>query len=260
MKPIKFADLARKAYRSINAVQLGGVITPAQLDVAFEAANDMLDAWAAQRLTIVHVQSRTYPLTAGKGGKSSPYTIGPGGNFDQPRPLWIPNAEVLVLSSVPNYEYPLHILNDDAWARTSIKELRSSLPSDLYYDYRFPTTGTDVGLGQIYLYPVPDGSQPIQLVLYTPLQLTEFADRADTDYTFPPGYAEALRYQLALRLAVEFGYPAPDTLQQMAATTFGTIKRPNARAPLLKGETGLRQNGYSGLYNWRTGTFGRREG
>lgn len=255
---MKFTELARKALRTINAAPRAGEVSPEDLNIAFEAANDMLDAWAAKRLTIFQVQRKVYPGVTGKGSPSNPYTIGPGGDFDQPRPLWIPNAECQVNTTTPPFEFPLNILKDDDWARTSIKALASSLPSDLYYDYRFPVTGIDTGLGQIYLYPVPNGGQPISIVLYTPLALARFADRDITDYTFPPGYAEALRYQLAIRLAIELGYEQPQDLKDMAATTFGVIQRPNARIPVLRSDQGMAGMAGGGFYNWRLGTMTRR--
>lgn len=254
---MKFVELARKAFRTINAVQLGGDLSPSQLEIAFEAGNDMLDAWAAKRLTIFYVQRRVYDTVAGKGSPTNPYTIGPGGDFDQPRPLWIPNAECQVNTTTPPFEFPLNILKQDEYARTSIKGLSSSLPADLYYDYRSPTTGVDAGLGQIFLYPVPNGQQPIQIVLYTPLALARFADRDITDYTFPPGYAEALRYQLAIRLAIEMGFPSPPELTEMAAQTFGVIQRPNAHPPLLRSDTGMPGVAGNAYYNWRTGNSGQ---
>jgi hypothetical protein len=252
---VRFRDLAVKAYRTVNAVALGGDITPEQVDIAFDAANDMLDGWAAQRLTIVQTQRKVYPITANKGSTTNPYTIGPGGDLDQPRPMWIPDAAYEFDTPNTPLEGKLYILRDDEWAARAMKSVSGSLPGELYYDHRFPTHGVDTGLGLIYLNPVPNGTQVIRLVLYTPLALTAFADRDATDYFFPPGYAEALRYQLAQRLAIELGFPIPQGLADMAAITFGTIKRPNARAPLLRTGLPLGTGGgwYKGNYNWRSG-------
>lgn len=250
---MKFSALAKKSLRSINAAPRAGEVSPEDTAIAFEAANDMLDAWAAKRLTIFHTQRKVYALTANKGTPTNPYTIGPGGNFDQARPLWIPTAMCLVPGDDP-YEFELDVVNQDTYARISLKAIGSALPSKLFYDARFPSSGATVGLGQIFLYPVPDGSQSLSLVLYTPLALTAFADIDTTDYTFPPGYAEAMRYQLAIRLAIELGYPLTPDLSEMAATTFGVIQRPNARVPLLRCDSAMSGTGAAGSsYNWRTG-------
>lgn len=253
------SNLLAKALRTINVLRPGDQMTPAQAEVALEATNDMFDSWAAQRLTIFQVKRSVYPLYAGKGAPSTPYTIGPGGDFDQARPLWIPNAELLVRSTDPPFEMPLDILRDDPYARTSIKGLTSALPTELYYNYRYDTSGASVGLGEIFLYPVPNGQQPISLVLYTPLALTGFADLNTTRYSFPPGYEEALRYQIALRLAIEFGVTPTAELVSMAAVTFGVIKRPNARVPLLRVDRGMAGMAGGGWYNWRSGTTDRRD-
>jgi hypothetical protein len=252
------ADLIRKALRTINAFAGGEDVPPNDLAIGQEVSNDMLDAWAAIRLTIYQTLRNVYPMTAGKGSPSNPYTIGPGGDLNQVRPLWIPNANVLNRSVTPNFEMPLNILKDDAYFRTSIKVLTSSLCTDLYYNSKFDTSGAAVGLGQIFLYPVPDGTYALSLVLYIPTPLTQFVDLATTDYTFPPGYAEALRYQLAIRLAVEFGRPISPELAELARTTFGVIQRPNARAPLLRVDRGMAGLASGSFYNWRTGSNDRR--
>lgn len=256
------SELCTKALRTIGVVGQATKATPYDLDTAFETANEMLDGWAAVRLTIFQNLRYSYPLTPGRGGPftgsgTGPYTIGPGGDFDQVRPLWIPNAELEITNTQPNpYEIPLYVMGEDEWARVSIKSLASSLANSLYYNGRFDTHGVGTGLGEIYLWPVPNGAQSVALVLYSPVPLTEFADLNATDYFFPPGYKEALKWQLALRLCDPFGRPATPTLTDMATKTFAVIQRPNVHMPILQSDIG--QGRTTGLYDWRTGSSSRR--
>lgn len=255
---MKFVELARQSLRTIGAIGQGVEPTGNDIDVSFEAANDMFDAWAAQRLTIFQQLRSVFPLVANQGGPLAPITIGVGGDFNVARPLWIPNANLNVLTTTPAFEYPLTILEPDEYARTAIKNMSSAMPTALFYNGKFDTSGADAGLGDIFLYPVPNGQMPLELVLYRPVAMTGFADKATTEYSFPPGYKEAIRYQLAKRLAVEFQIEMSAEAQQLCVDTFAVIQRDNAPIPNMRSDYGVPGVGAgSGLYNWRTGTNSR---
>ena len=254
---MKFVELATKSLRTIGAIGQGVALSANDLQVAFEAANDMIDAWAAVRLTIFQQLNYTYPLVAGQGSPTNPYTIGLGGDFNQPRPTWIADANLKVLTST-DFEYPLDILQPNEYARIAIKTLPSAMATALFYDGGFPISGADTGLGNIYLYPVPNGGMSLELVLYMPVPMTGFADVSTTEYTFPKGYAEALRYQLAKRLASEFGKELDQATQQLCIDTFAIIQRNNGPMPNLRSDFGVPgTNAAAGLYNWRTGQNSR---
>lgn len=256
-----FVDLARKALRTIGAVGQGVSMSANDLDLAFEAANDMIDAWAAVRLTIFQTLLKTFPLVANQGSPTNPYTIGVGGDFNVPRPTFITTATMQVLTTTPPFKINLRPLEDDEYGLLTIPGLLSALSESFYYNGKFDTSGADAGLGEFFLYPVPNGQQPVELVLQLPTPMTGFADKTTTDYTFPPGYAEALRYQLAKRLAVEFGKTMSPENQQLAIDTFAIIQRPNAKIPNLRCDYGVPGVGSTaGLYNWRVGSNTGRRG
>lgn len=255
---MKFVELGTKALRTIGAIGQGVDPSGNDMQVAFEACNDMIDAWAAQRLTIFQTLRKLFDLVANQGGVANPYTIGLGGDFDVPRPTWIPDANLVVYTTTPPFEYPLHIMTPDEYARTSIKDLASAMATALFFDGKFDTTGPDTGLGDLFLYPVPNGQMPVKLALYLPYPMTGFADIGTTDYTFPPGYKEALRYQLAKRLAAEFQRELSQEIQQLVSDTWAVIQRANVPIPTLRSDYGLPGMGAGSMYNWRTGLSGRR--
>jgi hypothetical protein len=88
--------------------------------------------------------------------------------------------------------------------------------------------------------------------LYVPTALTQFADLT-TAYTFPPGYEEALRYQLSLRLAQEFGAEITGALATLASDSLANIKRVNISQETLGIDPALSASG--GKYNWRTDQY-----
>lgn len=251
---MKFVELGTKALRTIGAVGQGVGVSANDLQVAFEAQADLFDSWAAQRLTIYQTLRRVFPIVANQGGPDNPYTIGTGGDLDVPRPTWLPNANVIMDTSTPPIEYPLTIFKPQEYARTAIKDLASALCTAIYFDGQWDNDGAAQGLGNIFLYPVPNGQMPLRLALYLPFPMQGFADMAETDYTFPPGYAEALRYQLAHRLASEFQKSLSAETQALVVSTFAVIQRDNVPIPNISSDYGLPGTGPGqGLYNWRTG-------
>lgn len=256
---MKFVDLGTKALRLVKAAGQGVPASQADLQIAFEACQDMFDAWAIDRLTVYRTLRTTVAVVAGKGSPSNPYTVGTGGNIDIPRPTWLPNAGIEWTDQTPAMERPIDIVDSHEWSKVPMKALSSALPQRLHYDGEFETSGASVGLGHIFLHPVPNGDRPLNLVLYLPTPMSGFADIGTTEYTFPPGYAEALKYQLAKRLAVEFDKSLSPDAQQLAIESFAVIKRPNAKIPNLRADYGLPRSS-GAYYDWRNGTItsGRR--
>lgn len=257
-----FNTLGAKVLRTIGALsQEDQAPNASDLAVLFEAANDMLDAWNAKNIVAYAMDRNLYPVVSNLGGPTNPYTVGSGGDIDQTRPVDIPRAGLVVGTSDPAYEIPLYRLGWDEWVSRQIKALSSNLCTEYYYNPDYQNTGVDYGLGQLFLLPIPNGgTTPLYLALYSTKPLPSFADQATTEYYFPPGYAEALRYQIAKRALAEFAVPDDivSRVEKMAAETFGIIQKPNVRVPHLRTDFGAQ--GQGGLYDWRTGTNVRRVG
>lgn len=213
---------------------------------ALNRLNDMIDAWGAERITI-YVLLRTLQTLA--SGTAS-YTIGTGGTIAIVRPATIDHAALIIdLNADPETEDPIDVYTDQEWEGIQQKELTSPYIQGIYFDH-----GWSAGLATITVWPIPTIATT-RLVLYTPQALTAFADLT-TNYTFPNGYAEALRYQLALRLAPEFGglVDPQDTIDR-AKKSFALIKRANIRPrqSILDSRTpGIAERS---IYDWRTDTF-----
>ena len=152
------------------------------------------------------------------------------------------------LASQP-VEIPRAVVTLDAWQSTQIKTLENSLFTMVYYVPSYP-------FGQIILWPLPN-TDINQLVLYLESIFTGFADLT-TQYDFPslPGYAEALQYQLNLRLSSPYGKPLSEHLMMMARETFGAIKRSNNQLYDLPTDASILAFNRRGQYNINTDTGG----
>ena len=239
-------ELIRDALVMSGALAQGEEPGDAEAQDAFRRLNRMVSGWANQRLTIFVTERNVHTLVGSQGT----YTIGPGGDFNQARPQWISYAGLILTSPNPDVEIPLRILTIKDWWLQSVKDLTSTLPTTIYYNTTFPSSGADAGLGEIICWPIP--TQVNQIALYCPTQLSEFATLS-TDYSFPPGYEDALEYNLAVRL-IQSGMGLREHLADivpMAKETLGIIKRANIQPVTASIDPALWASRPG--WNWRTG-------
>lgn len=212
--------LIARAFRLLNAAGgTGEAPTDDEAQDALAWLNSMIDAWGTTGLTKYFLRRTVTTLTTG----TASYTIGTGGTIDIVRPVEIRNAGLILdrTASTP-VEDRIDVLTDDEYARWPQKTGQTTYPRGVWYDRNWAA-----GLGRVYPLPIPDNGNT-QLVLYTLDAVGEFADLT-TDYTFPPGYEEALEYNLGVRLATPFGRVAPEFVAQHARGSLATLKRANVR-------------------------------
>jgi hypothetical protein len=239
-------DLITRAMKTLGVLASGETPTSDEVDDGLTVLNNMVDTWATQRLTIYTTTRNVFDLSA----STQEYTIGTGGTFNIVRPLWISAASIIIdktASASQKLELALPVgLTVDQWQEVSLKGLESTYPTQFYYDDNWVA-----GLAKISVWPTPTTGNS-QLVLYTPTALTQFADLT-TAYTFPPGYEEALRYQLAIRLGPEFGVQVTPDVRLLALQSLGNIKRVNIHTEELSVDAALMSQG--GRYDWRTDRY-----
>ena len=187
----------------------------------------MVNGWGASPLTKPQRARTTFSVVANKGGPTNPYTVGigssPAPDLALAPPQTLIGAGLELLSSSPIVELPRALLTDDAYEAIQIKGLTNPLFTNVYYNLTYTTKG----YASLFLWPVPDGSQSTNLVLYYQPSVAEFADLA-TQYYFPPSYADAFAYNLAVRLADPMFRTCPPGVAQRAVQALAALKRANA--------------------------------
>lgn len=207
------------ALQEIGAIAAGETPSAADAVASLVRLNGMLDGWQAERLAASVLTRSVFAMTASVGS----YTIGVSTNTPAPdwaisvRPTFIQRASLL---DSAGYETLLEVLTEDRWAALSYKAQTSTEPSALYYEPTVPN-------GTIRLWPVPTDATG-SIVLYVPVPLASGL-LLDTDVVLPPAYDEAIRYNLAVRLAPMFGRPLDQTVTSLAVETKATMKRLNVR-------------------------------
>ena len=235
-------DVITAALLRINAIAPGENPTAAEGATGLATLHDMLDAWMIERLMLWAIQRLVFPLTAGKQS----YTVGPGGDFNIPRPVKIDRMGILSFAnSAQPMELPIVYLTVADWNRVPVKNIQSSLPVEVWDDGDFP-------LRTMNFWAIPNGAIPVSAVLYVWAQLQQFVDLS-TDYQFPPGYTECLKYNLAYRLSAEFGGFMPPILPGLALEAKARIKALNTPLLDLRCDDALVGTGRR-MWNWLTDT------
>lgn len=219
-------DLITLALKDIGALGVGQSISPEDTADALATLNMMLGQWNAERLSVYHLIDTAIQST---GAQS--YAVGPGGDFNIPRPFKINAAYArLTTTGVSNaVDFPITLIEArEDYSKIAIKTL-ASFPRWGFYDSAYP-------LGNLLLYPVPNSSFELHIV--TMDVLPQFTDSA-TQFVLPDPYMAAIRYNLGVYLAPSYQIQPMGTLVQLAMNAKRVIKRMNNQIPSMTMPRGL---------------------
>jgi hypothetical protein len=211
-------DLIRRSLTLIGILAEGENPSADQLADGITSLNDMLGSWSTENLLINSIVREVFSLVAGQDS----YSIGTGGDFDTARPVMVEKVAFLDNVASPNIETQMVLLAPSQWADISSKAL-SGQPQKAYLEGTNP-------LETMRLWPVPDSAR--QVVLYSQKPLLTIAS-GNTSIDLPPGYSKALRYNLAIELAPEYGRSCSAEVVTAAAESKSNVKRLNMATHLL---------------------------
>lgn len=212
---------------------------------ALSDLNDMLAEWNTQRWMIWHLLDLGIVST----GQTTPYTIGPTGNFNVARrPDRLESAFLRQLVSTGlNTDTFIEILPSwEEYAQITLKKLQSfSLYG--FLDSIWP-------IGNLYIYPWPQAARyefHVQAKDVLPI-----IDLTTDLGTIPDQYMSAIKFNLARRLRQAYGKGlAPDPeLNNLARNSLDVVKTSNLQIPELRLPKALIR--MSSTYNILSDNFG----
>jgi len=222
----------------LGAAKLIGVVFKSEALDADEASdglaalNDMLNSWSNDDLITYSSALETFTLT---GGIS--YTIGSGGQFNTTRPINIVDSVI----RVGNIDYPVEAISQVQYQKyVSLKSLTSTIPQFMTYDNGYP-------LGTIKFYPATLNGT---LYLQSNKPLGTYTALTDT-VDLPVGFIKAIKYNLAIELAPQYGVEPSNIVIKQAQMALGAVKRATASnipMPLLPSNINT-QNIYTGYFS-----------
>jgi hypothetical protein len=146
------------------------------------------------------------------------------GDFAIPRPLRITNSFTRITASgSTGLDYPIDFEGGrDRYTAIGLKGIQAPWPVVGWYNPTFP-------LGNVYFYPNPSGFG--ELHLFTDTIFSDFQTVTQA-VNLPPGYARAIKTNLALELASQFGKQPSAILMKRAAESLAMVKALNANPAL----------------------------
>ena len=236
---MKAIDLISSSARLAGVLASGETLSGAESTDCLLILQQMMDRWQADGLRIFTDNINNFPFVLG----TQTYTLGPGGNFNMARPAKISRMGVQILSNPTQpSEVPITLLDVDGWANVRVKNIGGSYPLFCYDDGAFP-------LRNLNFWVIP--GLACNVVIYSWQPLTTWPDLSTTDVTFPPAYAQALRYNLAVLIAPEFGRQLDPAIMAIAMDSLSALKDANLPSPILRCDPGLSGTGTS-QYDWRS--------
>lgn len=218
---------------------------------AFRKLNDLLDVWAARKVYVWSTIFTQYTLTP----NHSPHTIGPNAadfNVAQ-RPVRVESCAVRLNMSGSFVDSPrLNIRDSEWWAGNSVKEITSSICTDLYYDAAWEN-------GNLFFWPIVNQSLPILLETWQAIsQLNAINDPIGGPSgpgTLPPAYRAAIKYTLAMMCCPGGGKDVSPALAEQARQANKAVFGNNSTPPRINTQdAGMPKGGArKPIFNWVSG-------
>jgi hypothetical protein len=196
-----------------STIKLLGLVGPGQNPPAYmlvdilEAMNMMLESWSSGPQSLYVVTRDELTMSA----LQTSYTIGTGGDFAVARPQKIFPSFL----TIDETDYPLKTISRDQYDRITIKS-EPGIPGKVYYEPTYP-------LGTLYFYSAPREAYAFTLISLKPFATYELND----DVELPPGYERAIKYNLALEVAPNYGKQVSPLTVQTAGGSFKMLKNAN---------------------------------
>jgi hypothetical protein len=212
------ADLINSALRLIGQLAESEVPSNATSQDSLVALNQMIDSWSTERLSVFSTQDQVETWPANTRLR----TFGPTGDIVGTRPAYFDDSTYFLDPST-GISYGLKFINQQQYNGIAFKTVTSTYPQVIWVNMTFPNV-------EVYVYPVPTRTLEFHFVSVEPLIQPAILTTA---LAYPPGYLRALRYNLAMELAPEFGVEPSPQVQRIAMTSKRTLKRVNAPDDLM---------------------------
>jgi len=207
------SDLIASSMRKIGAIASGETPTPAEQQDALSSLQTMLQSWAAEKINVFSSVREEFVMSAGTGT----YTWGVGGSINTLRPNKILGVSVTDSSDI---SHPVEIISEGEYSKISSKT-SVGRPYALFSNYTFPYV-------TIYLYPVPNAAETLLFISLKPFTESSSFETVNDTLSLPTHYEEAVIYNLAIRIAPEFGVTIPLAVAAIAKNAYNRLTTLNS--------------------------------
>jgi hypothetical protein len=236
-------DYITQALIACGSQSAGESVSAEDAQSGLQILNQMMDLWNSMELMIFTIQRLVFNLVANQ----QTYAVGSGGDFNIPRP---PRIERYSIITNQNPQTPLELVIEDftlaRWQEIPVKTIPPALPLGVWDDKAFPNRNLNY-------WPPPIAG--VQAVIYPWIALSYFPDLV-TQFTFPPAYAECIKYNLAFRYMIEFpgDMERAPLIKMMADQGMELLKSFNTEITALRTDSLNSISGRRGFYNFYSDT------
>lgn len=207
------SDLIRATLRLIGAISSSETPAADESTDALEALNMMLGSWGASRF----LSASTGKVTKAMTGAAS-YTIGTGGDINTTRPT----ALYVVTYTYGGIDYNVKVIDYADYQKIGLKTVSGTIPD-------FVALKPDNPLSTIYLYPIPT-TGTLTLDNIRPATDLTLVD----DLPYPPEWIRALKFNLAVEIAPEYGLTVAPELAMLAEQSKAIVMRSMVSVPVAR--------------------------
>lgn len=207
-----------------DALRDAGVVADEETPTASQVVgglrkfNNMIDAWNIDNLLVYGSTQYVFPFVPNKGT----YTLGPGGDFNMPRPNSITSAYIrdTTLPLDQQMDYEIKIFNNNEYADIPWKNMQSTYPfMGVWFDDSFP-------LINVKVVPVPTTNQ-YSLVFWVNGIISNFA--LNDPILLAPGYKRALTANLVIELCDSYSIEPRASTVRIAGESKQGLMRQNVQ-------------------------------
>jgi hypothetical protein len=184
------SSIINASLRKLGVVASGETPETQESADGLAALQSMLRSWSALRINTFASVKETFSTVAG----TSYYTWGTGGTINTARPHQIIGA---VIRDSAGVDHVVDLISEGKYRSISVKAT-DGRPYGLFFQPAYPLAG-------VYLYPTPNEAEVIYIDSFKAFTETSSFDSIASTLAFPSEYEEAIIYNLARRLASEFG-------------------------------------------------------
>ena len=230
-------SIIKGALRSIGKISRGRDMGSEQEQDGLELLNQLIASWKGEGLTMPFRTTETFSYSGLGLSPSTSYTIGSGGDFNTVRPIKIIDA---FHRDTSDSDYAMREMTLQEFNDISYKPV-GTYPDRYYYEAEYP-------LGKLHFDYQPSTNLTLHLV--TLKEITAFADLT-TAIDLPAEYDRALRTNLAVELAPDYGQTVSPELMYSATESKANLKRLNSanRLNTMTLDTGLLRGRVGNIYD-----------
>lgn len=226
----------------------GGQPSPEAQGEATGFLNQLLDSWNTMRNMVFTMNDLTFNMTSGQ----NIYTIGPGADFNGPRPVAIQKMDLIYQTAPQIFRLPVELIDVDQWAAERVPDLQNAISYKCYYDNGY-SSATPTDQGTLYFWPGPATGYQVEMWIWNQFNVNLVP--SSTLYV-PPGYQRTLVFSLAAEILPL--YPkrvTPEREAQIMRTAHearSALEALNAPAPIVSLDPAI--IGGSMGFNWLVST------